>query len=193
MFRRFLVVFAFFAFIIVGCAGIDVIHTTPKYQVDKSAKYIVFPFRDPYLIRESKTIQTITDKAEFPGVGRHFTHKFVALCSSYGLDVTPIFNDKFKSSEDINIVDALSYAKEQRANFIITGQVTKWIYRATFHSHKRNYAGLEIFVRNVDSGKIVFTAELEEHNNVFWTVIPDEFVDSLTQAMVVKFIGTEVK
>jgi hypothetical protein len=166
-------------FILLGCAGTQDVHTTTNIQIDKSQRYIVYPFRDPSF-----------EEHEFPGVGSRFTNKFVAACANYGLNAIPIFTDKFQPNKDINILDALAYAKENGADFIITGQVTKWIDRATEWSSKRDFAGLEIFVREVTSGNIVFTTEMEEHSNMFWSGTPDDFVDSLSRAMAAKFTGT---
>ncbi len=170
----------FMAIMVTGCAGMQIVHTSANYQIDKTKKYIVFPFRDP----------SFKDK-EFPGIGTRFTNKFVAACAEYGLNIIPIFNDKFKSSKDINILDAVSYAKENGANFIITGQVSKWIDRATEWSGKRDFAGLAIFVRDVSSGSIVFTSEMQEHSNIFWSGTPDDFIDSLSRAMAAKLLGIE--
>lgn len=167
-------------FIITGCAGIQTVHTTSNIQVDKSKKYLVFPFRDPSF--EGK---------EFSGVGSRLTNKLVASCAEYGLNMTPIFNEKFQASKDINTLDALAYAKENEANFIITGQVTKWIDRATEWSMKRDFLGLSIFVREVSSGNIVFTLEMQEHSNIFWSGTPDDFVDSLSKAMALKLLSAE--
>lgn len=105
--------------------------------------------------------------------------------------MTPIFNEKFQASKDINTLDALAYAKENEANFIITGQVTKWIDRATEWSMKRDFLGLSIFVREVSSGNIVFTLEMQEHSNIFWSGTPDDFVDSLSKAMALKLLSAE--
>lgn len=163
--------------IITGCAGTQNIHTNANIQIDKSKKYLVFPFRDPSF-----------EENEFPGVGSRFTNKFVAACAGYGFNVIPIFNDKFQPNKDINILDALTYAKENDANFIITGQVTKWVDRATEWSAKRDFAGLEIFIREVSSGNIIFSSEIQEHSNIFWSGTPDDFIDSLSRAMVDKLL-----
>jgi len=47
MIKRILVIF--WIFIITGCAGIQHVHTSSNIQIDKSKKYLVFPFRDPSL------------------------------------------------------------------------------------------------------------------------------------------------
>lgn len=167
-------------FVITGCAGIQNVQTSSNIQIDKSKKYLVFPFKDPSF-----------GGKEFSGVGSRFTNKFAASCAEYGLNVIPIFNDKFQPSRDVNILDALAYAKENGANFIITGQVTKWIDRATEWSGKRDFAGLSIFVRDVSSGNIVFTSEIQENSNIFWSGTPDDFVDGLSKAMAAKLLGIE--
>jgi len=107
------------------------------------------------------------------------------------LTVLPVFDERFQPSKDINILDALAYAKENEANFIITGQVTKWIDRATAWSGKRDFAGLAIFVRDVSSGSIVFASEMQEHSNIFWSGTPDDFIHSLARAMAEKLLGIE--
>ncbi len=178
MIKRILVIF--WIFIITGCAGIQHVHTSSNIQIDKSKKYLVFPFRDPSF-----------KEKEFSGVGSRFTNKFAASCADYGLNVLPVFNERFQPSKDINILDALAYAKENGANFIITGQVTKWIDRATEWSGKRDFAGLVIFVRDVSSGSILFTSEMQEHSNIFWSGTPDDFIDSLSRAMAAKLLGIE--
>lgn len=170
----------FLIVIFTGCAGVQTIHTSSNTQIDKSKKYLVFPFRDPSY-----------NGKEFLGVGSRFTNKFAASCADFGLNVIPVFNEKFQASKDINILDAIAYAKENGANFIILGQVTKWIDRATEWSGKRDFAGFSIFVRDVSTGNIVFTSEMQEHSNIFWSGTPDDFVDSLSRAMVAKLLGIE--
>ncbi len=170
----------FFAIMIVACAGVQVQHTTDEQETDRSAKYLVFPFRNPSY-----------KGVEFSGVGSRFTRSFVSHCSSYRLDVVSIFNDDFQSSKDIDVSQALTYAKGKNADFIITGQVTRWIDRATEWSGKRDFAGLEVFVREANSGKVVFTAELLQHSNIFWSGTPDDYVTSLSKAMAKKFLGIE--
>jgi hypothetical protein len=140
----------FFAIMIVACAGVQVQHTTDEQETDRSAKYLVFPFRNPSY-----------KGVEFSGVGSRFTRSFVSHCSSYRLDVVSIFNDDFQSSKDIDVSQALTYAKGKDADFIITGQVTR------------------------------FTAELLQHSNIFWSGTPDDYVTSLSKAMAKKFLGIE--
>lgn len=167
-------------FIITGCAGVQNIQTSSNIQIDKSKKYIVFPFRDPsFGVRE------------FSGVGSRFTNTFVAACSNYGLNVLPIFNERFQANKDINILEALSYAKDNEAEFIITGQVTKWIDRATEWTGRRDFAGLSIVVREVKSNNIIFSSEMQEHSNMFWSGTPDDFINSLSRAMASRFLGIE--
>lgn len=163
--------------LIAGCAGIEPRHFASRYQLDKSEKYFLFPFRDPSF-----------KERELPGVGSRFTNRFAAACAEYGLEMVPVFSQQFQSARDVNISDAIAYAKQQGGNFIITGQVTKWIDRATEWSGKRDLAALAIFVRAINTGDIVFSAELEEHSNVFWSGTPDDFVDSLSRAIAKKFM-----
>jgi hypothetical protein len=163
--------------LIAGCAGIETIHITSRYQLDKSEKYILFPFRDPSF-----------KERELSGVGSRFTNRFAAACTEYGLKIVSVFNEKFQSTKDVDISNAIVYAKQNGANFIITGQVTKWIDRPTEWSGKRDFAGLATTVRTVNTGDIVFSAELEEHSNIFWSGTPDDFVDSLSRAIARKFM-----
>jgi len=174
------IILAVLVFCLSGCAGLQVVHTTPKYQFDKSKRFLVFPFRDP----------SYKDK-EIAGTGGRLTNPFAAACSQYGLNIIPIFNDKFQPSKNVNILDAIAYAKENGVDFIITGQVTKWVDRATEWSGKRDFLGLAIFVRDVGTGKIVFSAELQEHSNIFWSGTPDDFTHSLSRAIAEKFLGIE--
>ena len=176
MIKRILIVLSLF--IIMGCAGVQGVHTSGNIQINKSTKYLVFPFRNPsFGVRE------------LSGVGSRFTNKFVASCAEYGLNVLPIFNEKFQPNKDINILDALGYAKDNGADFIITGQVTKWIDRATEWSGKRDFAGLSIVVREVSAGNIIFSSEIQQHSNMFWSGTPDDFVDSLSRAMAEKLLN----
>jgi hypothetical protein len=167
--------------LIAGCAGIETIHIISRYQLNKSEKYILFPFRDPSF-----------NEREFPGVGSRFTNRFTAVCAEYGLKIVPAFSEQFQSGKDVNISNAILYAKQSGANFIITGQITKWIDRTTEWSGKRDFAGLAIFVRAVNTGDIVFSAELEEHSNIFWSGTPDDFVGSLSKAIAAKFLEIQI-
>jgi hypothetical protein len=163
--------------LIAACAGIETKHIISKYQLDKSERYILFPFRNP----------SYRDK-ECPGVGGRFTNRFIAACTEYGLKILSVSSEKFQSTKDVDISNAIVFAKENGANFIITGQVTKWIDRPTEWSGKRDFAGLAITVRAVNTGDIVFSAELEEHSNIFWSGTPDDFVDILSREMARKFM-----
>jgi|GEM_PF-955640 len=167
--------------LIAGCAGIGTRHIASRYQLDKSEKYFLFPFRDPSF-----------KERELPGVGSRFTNRFTAACAEYGLKMVPVFSQQFQSTRDVNISDAIAYAKQHGGNFIITGQVTKWIDRATEWSGKRDFASLAIFVRAVKTCDIVFSAELEQHSNIFWSGTPDDFVDSLSKAMSAKFAEIQI-
>jgi len=165
------------AIMIIGCAGIQTVHITPKYQADRSKKYILFPFRNPSFRGR-----------EFPGVGMRFTNSFMMACKSYGLSMIPTFGEKFQSSKDIDILAALAYARQKQADFIITGHVTKWIDRPTEWTGKRDFAGLAVFVYEVASGNFVFSGEVQQHSNIFWSGTPDDFVDSLSRALAERLI-----
>jgi len=138
---------------------------------------MIFPFRNPSF-----------GGREFPGVGMRFTNSFMVACTSYGLTIVAAFGEKFQSSKDINVLAALTYARRKRADFVITGQVTKWIDRPTEWTGKRDFAGLAIFVYEVSSGSLMFSGEVQQHSNIFWSGTPDDFVGSLSRAMAEKFI-----
>ena len=136
-------VFFFMLLLAVGCAGI---------HVEDTAKYDVFPFRNP----------SYQDR-EFSEVGMRFTNAFSAACAQYSLDVTVVINDQFDSSKDTNVQDALVYARQTGADYIIYGYVTKWKIRPTMLTSERDFAGLSIFVRSVESGEVVFSSEIRAH------------------------------
>jgi hypothetical protein len=134
-------------FLIGGCAGISADSTA-----DITAKYYVFPFRNP----------SYQDK-EFSGVGMRFTNAFAAACVKHSLDVTIVINDQFDSSKNTNVQDALTYATDTGADYIISGYVTKWLDKPTSLTSERDFAGLSIFVRSVESGEVVFSSEMQAH------------------------------
>ena len=136
-------VFLLMVFLVIGCAGV---HT------ENTVKYVVFPFRNP----------SFQDR-EFSDVGMRFTNAFAAACARYSLDVTAVTNDQFDSSKDTNVQDALVYARETGADYIIYGYVTKWINRPTILTSERDFAGLSIFVRSVESEEVVFSSEIQAH------------------------------
>ena len=136
-------VFLLTLLLVVGCAGI---------HVEDTAKYDVFPFRNP----------SYQDR-EFSDVGMRFTNAFAAACARYSLDVTVVRNDQFDSSRDTNVQDALVYARQTGADYIIYGYVTKWKSRPTMLTSERDFAGLSIFVRSVESGEVVFSSEIQAH------------------------------
>ena len=127
----------------VGCAGVS---------TENTAKYYVFPFRNP----------SYQDR-EFSDVGMRFTHAFAAACAQHSLDVTIVTNHQFESSKDTNVQDALVYAMDSGADYIIYGSVTKWVNKPTTFTSERDFAGLSIFVRSVDSGEVVFSSEIQAH------------------------------
>ena len=132
---------------------------------NRSGQFCVFSFRGSGVDLRSSSFK----ERDLPGVGSRFTNRFTAACAEYGLEMVPVFSQQFQSARDVNISGAIAYAKQQGGNFIITGQVTKWIDRATEWSGKRDFAALAIFVRAVNTGDIVFSAELEQHSNIFWS------------------------
>ena len=136
-------VFLLMIFLVVGCAGV---------RPDNTAKYNVFPFRNP----------SYQDR-EFSDVGMRFTNAFAAACAKHSLDVTVVTNDQFDSSKDTNVQDALAYAMDGGADYIIYGYVTKWENKPTMLTSERDFAGLSIFVRSVESGEIVFSSEIQAH------------------------------
>lgn len=157
-----------------GCAGILVEHETKRKAPDMNATYLVFPFRDPFY-----------KKITFPGVGTRFTRSFVSHCSSYGLRIKSVFNEAFSAAEDLDVASALTYAQEAGADYIVTGMVTRWADSA------RDSAGLEIFVRKVPTGDVVFTTEIVQRNTFLMPGGPDEFVSSLSRALSREWLGLE--
>jgi hypothetical protein len=127
----------------VGCAGIS---------TENTAKYDVFPFRNP----------SYQDR-EFSDVGMRFTHAFAAACAQHSLDVTIVTNQQFESSKDTNVQDALVYGKNSGADYIVYGYVTKWVDKPTMFTSERDFAGLSIFVRSVESGEVIFSSEIQAH------------------------------
>ena len=136
-------VFLLMIFLVVGCAGV---------RTDNTAKYNVFPFRNP----------SYQDR-EFSDVGMRFTNAFAAACATRSLDVTVVTNEQFDSSKDTNVQDALAYAMDGGADYIIYGYVTKWENKPTMLTSERDFAGLSIFVRSVESGEVVFSSEIQAH------------------------------
>lgn len=175
-------VFSLMILLVVGCAGI---HT------ENTAKYDVFPFRNP----------SYQDR-EFPDVGMRFTNAFAAACAKHSLDVTVVTNDRFDSSRDTNVKDALVYATENGADYIIYGYVTKWADKPTLLTSERDFAGLSVFVRSVESGEIVFSSEIQatgirysSHGSIVSQLGSDyagprvDLVQSLSTEMAEKFLG----
>jgi hypothetical protein len=179
-------VFSLMIFLIGGCAGISADSTA-----DITAKYYVFPFRNP----------SYQDK-EFSDVGMRFTNAFAAACAKHSLDVTIVMNDQFDSSKDTNVQDAIVYAMEAGAEYIIYGYVTKWVDRPTSLTSARDFAGLSIFVRSVESGEVVFSSEIQAHGIRYsrhgsgmsqlglpYTQARVNLVDSLSTEMAERFLG----
>ena len=179
-------VFLLMIFLIGGCAGIGADSTA-----DITAKYYVLPFRNP----------SYQDR-EFSGVGMRFTNAFAAACAKHSLDVTIVMNDQFDSSKDTNVQDALVYAMETGADYIIYGYVTKWADKPTLLTSERDFAGLSIFVRSVESGEVVFSSEIQAHGIRYsrhgsgmsqlglpYTRARVNLVDSLSTEMAERFLG----
>ena len=175
-------VFLLIIFLVVGCAGI---HT------DNTAKYNVFPFRNP----------SYQDR-EFSDVGMRFTKAFAAACARYSLDVTVVVSDQFDSSKDTNVQNALAYSMDGGADYIIYGYVTKWENKPTLLTSERDFAGLSIFVRSVESGEVVFSSEIQAHGirysrqgsgvsqlGLDYTGARVNLVQSLATEMAEKFLG----
>mgnify|MGYP003565651715 CR=1 FL=1 len=136
-------VFLLMIFLVVGCAGI---------QTENTAKYDVLPFRNP-------SYQDL----EFSDVGMRFTNAFAAACAKYSLDVSIVISDQFESSKDTNVQEALLYARDTGADYIIYGYVTKWENKPTMLTSEQDFAGFSIFVRSVESGEAVFSSEIQAH------------------------------
>lgn len=176
-------VILFMILLLVGCAGI---HT------EDTAKYDVFPFRNP----------SYQDR-DFPGVGMRFTNAFATACARHSLDVKVVINDRFDSSKDTNVEEALVYAMENGADYIIYGYVTKWADKPTSLTSERDFAGLSIFVRSVESGEIVFSSEIQAHGirysshgssasqlGLDYAGARVDLVQSLSMEMVEKYLNT---
>ena len=174
--------FLLMIFVVIGCAGTSIGNT---------AKYTVFPFRNP----------SYQDR-EFSDIGMRFTNAFAAACAKHSLDVTIVTNDQFDSSKDTNVQDAIVYAKENGADYIIYGYVTKWVDRPTLLTSERDFAGLSIFVRFVESGEVVFSSEIKAHGirysrhvsgisqvGLEYTGARVNLVQSLSTEMAEKFLG----
>jgi hypothetical protein len=175
-------VFLVMLLLLVGCAGI---HT------ENEAKYDVFPFRNPSY-----------QEREFSDVGMRFTNAFAAACARYSLDVTVVKNDRFDSAKDTNVQDALAYAGESGADYIIYGYVTKWENKPTSLTSEQDFAGLSIFVRSVESGEVVFSSDIQAHGirysrhgsgiaqlGIDYTGARVNLVQSLSTEMVERFLG----
>jgi len=169
-------------FMVIGCAGVS---------IDNTAQYNIFPFRNP----------SYQDQ-EFSDVGIRFTNAFAAACAKYSLDVTIVRNDQFDSSKDTNVQNAIVYAKETGADYIIYGYVTKWVDRPTLLTSERDFAGLSIIVRSVESGEVVFSSEVNAHGirysrrgsgisqlGLDYTGARVNLVQSLSTEMAEKFLG----
>ena len=175
-------VFLLMIFLVVGCAGIS---------AENTAKYDVFPFRNP----------SYQDR-EFSDVGMRFTNAFAAACARHSLEVTIVMNDQFDSSKDTNVQDALTYSMDTGADYIIYGYVTKWADKPTLLTSERDFAGLSIFVRSVESGEVVFSSEIQAHGirysshgsgisqlGLGYTGARVNLIQSLATEMAEKFLG----
>ena len=175
-------VFLLMIFLVIGCAGV---------QTENTARYDVFPFRNP----------SYQDR-EFSGVGMRFTNAFAAACAKYSLDVNVVLNDQFDSSKDTNVQKALAYARETGADYIIYGYVTKWENKPTMLTSEQDFAGLSIFVRSVESGEIVFSSEIQAHGyrysrhgagvsqiGLHYTGTRVDLIQGIATEMAAKFLG----
>ena len=175
-------VFLLVIFLVIGCAGIS---------TENTATYDVFPFRNP----------SYQDQ-EFSDLGMRFTNAFAAACARHSLDVTVVQNDQFDSAKDTNVQDALAYAMDGGADYIIYGYVTKWENKPTSLTSERDFAGLSIFVRSVESGEVVFSSEIQAHGirysrhgsgisqlGLDYTGARVNLVQSLATEMAEKFLG----
>lgn len=156
------------ALVLLGCAGTFVQRATPMSKPSESSRLLVFPFRDPS--RGGK---------EFPGVGDRFSHEFATAGSVHGLNLIPVSSVEFKSSTDVDVARALRVAEQEGADFIVTGQITKWVDRATEWNGRRDFAGVSVTVREVPGGRVAASIEIEKHSNNFWGGTPDDFLLSL--------------
>ena len=179
-------VFLLMIFLIGGCAGISADSTA-----DITAKYYVFPFRNPSY-----------QHRDFSGVGMRFTNAFAAACAQHSLDVTVVINDQFDSSKNTNVQDALTYAMDTGADYVIYGYVTQWVDKPTLLTSERDFAGLSIFVRSVESGEVVFSSEMQAHGirysshgsgvsqlGLDYTGARVNLIQSLSAEMAEKFFG----
>jgi hypothetical protein len=159
---------------LVACAGIGVPRRIGKTPVDVvSDRVAVFAFRDPSFDRE-----------RFPGVGGRITHAFANAAAPLGVVAIPVFTKQFRSDTEINMADALRYAVSQGARLVVTGEVTKWVDRATEWSGKRDFAALSVTVRDSVTGQVKASVVVEQHSNIFWSGTPDDYVQSVAERAV---------
>jgi Domain of unknown function (DUF4823) len=169
-----LVIFTF-----TGCfAGFNVCHVSTPESIQGDSHIIIFPFRDPSL-----------NGTEFSGVGGRFTRAFSQATANYDITLLPVSSNEFCSDKDIDIVKALEYARRYGAKYIVTGYVTKWVDRATEWSAKRDFAGLNVTMRETATGKIIGSAEMNQHSSIFWSGTPDDYTSTLSDKMALKLFG----
>ena len=91
---------------------------------------------------------------------------------------------------------------ETGADYIIYGYVTQWVDKPTLLTSERDFAGLSIFVRSVESGEVVFSSEIQAHGirysrhgsgvsqlGLGYTGVRVNLVQNLSTEMAEKFLG----
>ena len=141
-----------------------------RQPLDKSAKFVVMPFRDP-----------LSDNYKSRGIGSLFSNSFATECLENGVNVFHSASPDFSSSKDIDQPAMLEYARRNGFDYIITGRVTVWVQGAAAWNMFRDYAGLEVTVWKIDDAKSVFTSQKVAHGNLFWIRKREDFIAGLSR------------
>jgi len=165
----------FLVFVLFGCTSIKPVHIRRHASFDSKGTYLVFPFTSP-VSRDGKVVK---------GLGDNFTTHFITACKDEDLNVRLVNVRRFTSSRPIDPKEALEYASGTDANFIITGEVTRWVdYWDNYGSDSADLAGFKIEVLGVFSKRRSFTGEVVAKSGSLWRGSPREFIPGLAEEMV---------
>lgn len=141
---------------VAGCAGLSANLNIGARILGVKQQVMVFPFRNPSYKGQ-----------ELTGRGDAVTNAVWAELQKKGISASVAPNESFPATKLINPKAACRYGRENGADIVLLGVVSKWIDGATNWSGKRDFIGVTVIAYNTSNTRIVATASAQQNCSSF--------------------------
>ena len=162
---------------VAGCAGLSANLNTGTRVLGAKQQVMVFPFRNPNYKGQ-----------ELTGRGDAVTNAVWVELQKRGISASVVSNKSFPATKMINPKEACRYGREQGADIVLLGVVSKWIDAATNWSGKRDFIGVTVTAYNTRNVRIVATASAQQNCSSFTFV--NHPTNRLLPTLSEKIVGT---